>query len=95
MILQGRKSVPSLKSVLRQFRLYCQKPPKGFEKYFRPGGAPKKELSPKNESGKEVKHDVPPTSRPSASQSRQGPSRSQEQWPFGAFGGRPRCSSIY
>lgn len=90
MLLQGSSS-PFLKSVLRQFRLYCQKPPKGFEKYFKPGGAKKE--PPKNESGvKEGKQEAPPSSKPSTGQSsRPGPSRPGDQWPFGVFGGGPRA----
>ncbi|KAG8278015.1 AFG3-like protein 2 [Homalodisca vitripennis] len=91
MLIQETTSSPFLKSVLRQFRLYCQKPPKGFEKYFKPGGAPKKEPPSKGEAGsKEAKQDAPPPSRPSAGQSpssKPGPSKPQDQWSFGVFGG--------
>ncbi|XP_054274278.1 AFG3-like protein 2 [Macrosteles quadrilineatus] len=88
MLLQGSSS-PFIQSVLRQFRLYCQKPPKGFEKYFKPGGAPKKEV-PKSESGvKEGVQEAPPSKSSAGQSSRPGPNRPGE-WPFGVFGGGPK-----
>lgn len=87
MLLQGKTNNPFLKSVLRQFRIYCQKPPKGFEKYFKPGGAPKNEPPPKGGT-KDAKPNLPPPSRPSAGQSTSKPGGTKpDQWSFGVFGG--------
>lgn len=63
-----------LSSIEQQWRLFCQKPPKGFEKYFKPGQAkeiPKEaESAPKEaksaESGNAPKQ-APPSGSPSGS----------------------------
>lgn len=80
---------PLLQSVINHFRLFCQKPPKGFEKYFKPGGAPKKDPPPESSNGsKEGKREVPPISKPSMGQTSSTPGSSRpDQWSFGAFGG--------
>lgn len=81
-----------------EWRLFCEKPPKGFEKYFKPGSkqsppknakaeTPKeaKDAKPKEQTGSgKPKTEPPPPSRgPSAS----GPARPYDQWSFGLFGG--------
>lgn len=75
--------------------MFCEKPPKGFEKYFKPGGA--KELKEpaakeaKEAKGKDAKPEPqkePSKSAPSSTQS--GGSKPYEQWSFGLFGGTGR-----
>lgn len=75
--------------------LLCGKPPKGFEKYFKPGGAKQlketpardaKETKPKDgktEPPKEVPKPPPSSRQPSSS-------KPYEQWSFGLFGGTGR-----
>lgn len=78
--------------------MFCEKPPKGFEKYFKPGGA--KELKEPAKDAKEVKEangkdtkapppkEPPKPTRPSTSA--QEGSKPYEQWSFGLFGGTGR-----
>lgn len=81
-------------AIINEWRLFCEKPPKGFEKYFKEGNksAPKDAKSgakdAKETQGKEVKPEQkePPSTRPSLS----GPSgekKPYDQWSFGLFGG--------
>ncbi|KAJ8922366.1 hypothetical protein NQ315_004309 [Exocentrus adspersus] len=88
------------RAVLEEWRLFCEKPPKGFEKYFKPGGA--KELKQESKEAKETKEGkekdakqeqpketpkVPPPSRSP------GSSKSYDNWSFGLFGGTGRGGS--
>lgn len=77
--------------------MFCEKPPKGFEKYFRQGGAkdlkePVKEA--KEVKGKEAKpeqpKEAPKPPPPSAPPSTSPGSKPYEQWSFGLFGGTGR-----
>lgn len=75
--------------------MFCEKPPKGFEKYFKPGGA--KELNTAPKEGKEVKgKDVKPEQpkeapKPIPPPPSTGPgSKPYDQWSFGLFGGTGR-----
>ncbi|XP_060521148.1 AFG3-like protein 2 [Cylas formicarius] len=70
--------------ILKEWRLFCQKPPKGFEKYFKEGksvpknakGEGKEAESKESKAEKELPPSrPPPTSKP------------QDQWSFGVFGG--------
>nr|CAI5836228.1 unnamed protein product [Callosobruchus analis] len=91
------------KAVLTEWRLFCEKPPKGFEKYFRPGGAKELRESSKDAKAKETKDvkgkeskpeeakETPKPPPPSSSQ--QGSSKPYEQWSFGLFGGTGRGGS--
>ncbi|XP_044264333.1 AFG3-like protein 2 [Tribolium madens] len=82
------KENSTFQAVLNQWRLFCEKPPKGFEKYFEPGSK-QKGKSPKSEPPKEAKKDgkqekeqeqpKPPPKPP-------GP-KPYDQWSFGLFGG--------
>lgn len=80
-------------SVLQQINLFCEKPPKGFEKYFKPQGKTKSETTvdkkqakapeKANEKPKEPKVEPP---KPSTTPGSSG-GKSYEQWSFGLFGG--------
>lgn len=89
-ILRKIPDAPSLEKVLDQWRQFCQKPPKGFEKYFKPGGAGRKEVAEKPESGsKESKQDgsSAPKQAPSPQSSKSASGSKPDQWSFGVFGG--------
>ncbi|KAG6443578.1 hypothetical protein O3G_MSEX002912 [Manduca sexta] len=70
--------VPALDSVLNQWYEFCKKPPKGFEKYFQPGGAPKQSKTPEKDG-------VPPPSK-SAPPPPKTPS-SGDKWNMNMFSG--------
>ncbi|CAH0546652.1 unnamed protein product [Brassicogethes aeneus] len=82
----------TFKTVLNEWRLFCEKPPKGFEKYFKPGSkeAPK-DCKPENKEvkGKDAKPIPEKESAPKAPppSSQPGSSRPYDQWSFGLFGG--------
>lgn len=77
---------PTLITLLNEWRLFCEKPPKGFEKYFKPGSKqPAKDAKAKEaKDGKEIKTETP---KPPPVSSSGGPSKSYDQWSFGLFGG--------
>ncbi|XP_018569868.1 AFG3-like protein 2 [Anoplophora glabripennis] len=92
------------RAVLDEWRLFCEKPPKGFEKYFKPGSG--KELRQESKEAKETKEvkgkdakqeppkEAPKPPPPSASsRSPGGGSKPYEQWSFGLFGGTGRGGS--
>lgn len=84
--------------------MFCEKPPKGFEKYFKQGGAkvPKEpvkdgKISKEAKEGKEKEtqsepiKEAPKRVPPSTSSgSGIGGSKPYEQWSFGLFGGTGR-----
>lgn len=74
--------------MVNEFRAFCEKPPKGFEKYFKEGGkeAPKEVKDvPKQAKGAEAPKQEPKVPPPP---SRSSPSpKPYEQWSFGLFGG--------
>lgn len=84
--------MPSLETVLQQWRLFCQKPPKGFEKYFKPGGAAKegtKSESANKDAKKSDGSSAPPKQAPPSRglpPPTPGP-KPPDQWSFGMFGG--------
>ncbi|KAK7862457.1 hypothetical protein R5R35_001169 [Gryllus longicercus] len=90
--LPRNTAVSSIEYIIQQWKAFCSsQPPKGFEKYFKPGGGAKKVES-KSASGasKEAPKpaDVPPPSRgqqPSSNQTQK--SKQYDQWSFGLFGG--------
>lgn len=90
----------TFKAVLNEWKLFCEKPPKGFEKYFKPGSKPQaKDTKPESESsakeaketkgtgtGKtEPKPPPKPSTPPGGGQT--GGSKPYDQWSFGLFGG--------
>lgn len=70
--------------------MFCEKPPKGFEKYFKPGGAAAKDAksaaatesstAPSSSASK-----TPPLSKPPGATSEAKP-KSSNDWNFGMFG---------
>ncbi|XP_063535890.1 AFG3-like protein 2 [Cydia strobilella] len=60
-------SVAALDSVLNQWYRFCQKPPKGFEKYFQPGTSQKQQKKPDKDDSPAPSKSSPPPSRPSSS----------------------------
>ncbi|GLH13654.1 26S proteasome regulatory subunit 8 [Gryllus bimaculatus] len=90
--LPRNTAASSIEYIIQQWKAFCSsQPPKGFEKYFKPGGGAKKVES-KSASGasKEAPKpaDVPPPSRgqqPSSNQTQK--SKQYDQWSFGLFGG--------
>lgn len=79
----------TLESIIERWRHFCEKPPKGFEKYFRQG---KQTSAAKNvgEIGTESKKTAaPPKSSPPPSSTSAGnssKSKSSSDWNFGMFG---------
>lgn len=89
-LLRKTPGAPSLEKVLDQWRQFCQKPPKGFEKYFKPGAAGKKEVAEKPDTGsKGSKQDEgsAPKQAPTPQPSKAAPGSKPDQWSFGVFGG--------
>lgn len=93
-------NVSTLNALKNEWRIFCEKPPKGFEKYFKPGSkkpsssAAKPETSPKDAKPKEQagsekpKAEPPPPSRIPGSTSTAGQQKPPyDQWSFGLFGG--------
>jgi len=93
-ISQLQKSNVDFESLFRRF---CQKPPKGFEKFFRPAGskpppsAESKSADSKSQPKDAPKEAPPPPSKgappPPLSKPPPGPGRPFDQWSFGSFGG--------
>ncbi|XP_019877698.1 AFG3-like protein 2 [Aethina tumida] len=83
----------TFKTVLNEWKLFCEKPPKGFEKYFKPGKDAPKETKPDSKNCKEGKKDAKPplekepTPKPPPPPPQQPGSRPYDQWSFGLFGG--------
>lgn len=81
------RGIPSVDKIWQEWRVFCEKPPHGFEKYF------KEKQKQANVEGKAAKE---PKEAPSAAQEAQpktyqkpaGSSKpSSQQWSFGMFGG--------
>ena len=82
-ILKGKSpSHSKILDILQQFRLYCnEKTPKGFEKFFKPGGkssaeAPKSEAKP----GSQQSSGAPKSSKEAH---KEAPKESPKENPFG------------
>lgn len=81
-------SLFSLETIFEKWQLFCEKPPKGFEKYFKPGGAtaaakdsaaaPQGDAKP---SGPSTSSKTPPISKPPGADA-----QSKNDWSFGMFG---------
>ncbi|XP_066147976.1 mitochondrial inner membrane m-AAA protease component AFG3L2 isoform X2 [Euwallacea fornicatus] len=75
------------RAVLKEWRLFCEKPPKGFEKYFKEGKPSTKEGKPEAKEGKEAKPPPKqPISKPPLGEP-PGDKKPYDQWAFGLFGG--------
>ncbi|KAF2879166.1 hypothetical protein ILUMI_27018 [Ignelater luminosus] len=93
----NKKDFTVFRTALNDWRVFCERPPKGFEKYFQPGSKrppPKEAKEPPKEAkdakGKETKGEPkpsPPPSRAPPPSTPPGASRPYDQWSFGLFGG--------
>lgn len=82
---------------MKEWRCLCEKPPKGFEKYFKPESKNKtntdktKSKDAQEQTGKTEQKAKPapqkPSSSPGSSQQQQQGSKPYDQWSFGLFGG--------
>lgn len=74
----------SIEAIFDKLRLFCEKPPKGFEKYFKPGsaGAAAKEGVEKKATSTIPSKSTPPVSRPPGTDSK----TKKDDWNFGMFG---------
>ncbi|PNF15812.1 AFG3-like protein 2 [Cryptotermes secundus] len=96
-LLQRAPGAPNLETVLQEWRLFCERPPKGFEKFFKPGGSKEATKSAKP-SAKEAKDapkqsQAPPPSKAAAGSQPSkppAPSKPYDQWSFGIFGSQSR-----
>lgn len=85
----NHRNLSLVKTALTELKVFCEKAPKGFEKYFQPGSkkTPLKELpkEAKDVKEKEAKPDTKPLQQPP----RPPPpgSKPYDQWSFGLFGG--------
>jgi AFG3 family protein len=96
-LLQQAPGTLNLETVLQQWRLFCERPPKGFEKFFKPGGGAQGTKSAKP-SVKETKDapkesQIPPPSKGAAGPQPSKPpgaSKPYDKWSFGMFGSQSR-----
>ncbi|XP_017775142.1 PREDICTED: AFG3-like protein 2 [Nicrophorus vespilloides] len=90
--VEAVKKTSAFKNVLQQCKLFCEKPPKGFEKYFEKGG-PVKKAPGKAEPAKEAKEAKPPKEaadpqpRPNIDSGANKGAKQYDNWSFGLFGG--------
>ncbi|XP_066147975.1 mitochondrial inner membrane m-AAA protease component AFG3L2 isoform X1 [Euwallacea fornicatus] len=78
------------RAVLKEWRLFCEKPPKGFEKYFKEGKPSTKEGKPEAKEGNIGKEAKPPPKQPISKPplgEPPGDKKPYDQWAFGLFGG--------
>ncbi|XP_049776890.1 AFG3-like protein 2 [Schistocerca serialis cubense] len=89
-ILQKSANSPSLATIIREWQLICERPPKGFEKFFKPGTGKQssKNGKPKEDVPKEAQQ--PPPSRGTSQPPPKSTQRPYDQWSFGMFGGQSR-----
>ncbi|KAF5286736.1 hypothetical protein FQR65_LT12469 [Abscondita terminalis] len=92
------KQLSYFRTAITELRLFCERPPKGFEKYFQKGGNKSPAKEGKEEGSKETKANegktepkVPPPSSRAAQSS--GSSKPYDNWSFGLFGGTGTRSS--
>ncbi|XP_065081157.1 AFG3-like protein 2 [Ochlerotatus camptorhynchus] len=71
---------------LHRIQLFCEKPPKGFEKYYKPGSANKGAAGEEQEA-KAVKEAKPASSTPKDTSGQQQPPKND--WNLGMFGPQP------
>uniref|UniRef100_A0A6B2E7M1 Putative atp-dependent metalloprotease ftsh n=1 Tax=Phlebotomus kandelakii TaxID=1109342 RepID=A0A6B2E7M1_9DIPT len=89
--LRGEVNNWTWDALLREWRTFCEKPPKGFEKYFKqPGGKQRKEATQGDKVDKPKEAPSPvesPTSKSSPTPPPSGPPRND--WNFGMFTPNP------
>lgn len=85
------KNLSVIRTALNEWRLFCEQPPKGFEKYFQNGKKPqvKEGVEAKDAKGKESKTETEPKppSLPPQQPTPPSGSKSYDNWSFGLFGG--------
>lgn len=90
-VIRKTPGVPALETVLEQWRAFCEKPPKGFEKFFEPAGKRKPNESKeakKESSSKDAPSKKPPSGEvPRPPSIGSGPRSSDSNWSFGMFSG--------
>lgn len=84
-----------MQAILDKWQLFCERPPKGFEKYFKPGSGTKaaagKSTSATEDGGKAAKSDAKsseaPLSKPpgATADPLKPPKAQQSEWNFGMF----------
>lgn len=82
-------------TILNEWRWFCEKPPKGFEKYFKNGNGKQatKETKAEGKTAKEGSKDAKPVEKekklppPPPPSSQPGGSKPYDNWSFGLFGG--------
>lgn len=96
-LLQQAPGALNLETVLQQWRSFCERPPKGFEKFFKPGGGTQatKSEKPSVKKSKDVPKEsqIPPPSKGAAGPQPSKPSGSSkpyDKWSFGMFGSQSR-----
>lgn len=95
--LAKTRGLPSLENLWQEWRAFCEKPPRGFEKFFKEN---EKKGVPKEKKGKEEESKPPPEQQaeqkakpfPTGAFSSKSPPPSSskpdpQQWSFGMFGG--------
>ncbi|KAH1003844.1 AFG3-like protein 2 [Dendroctonus ponderosae] len=81
------------RAILKEWRLFCEKPPKGFEKYFKEGKPAAKDAKPEEGAKKEAKETKGSEAKPEQKTPRPslggapGEKKPYDQWSFGLFGG--------
>ncbi|KAK7574468.1 hypothetical protein V9T40_011659 [Parthenolecanium corni] len=76
-----RKYFTPLRCALQEWKLFCDKPPKGFDKFFKPGEGAKSKKTNENASKKETQAEQPKPDPPPRSQS----SQKSDNWIMGMF----------
>ncbi|XP_046391003.1 AFG3-like protein 2 isoform X2 [Ischnura elegans] len=86
-LLRNSPGAPCLELFIQNWRLLCEKPPKGFEKFFKPGGKKTAAKPEGNKNGKEMPKEEPTPSKGEISSPPRMQQKPPEQWSFGMFGG--------
>lgn len=80
----------SLETIFEKWQLFCEKPPKGFEKYFKPGGAPKDTVETGEKKADSSQTKAPTSSTPPSKtqplSKPPGADTKKNDWNFGMFG---------
>ena len=82
------QGVPNVERIWQEWRVFCEKPPIGFEKYFK---EKEKQASAEGKITKEAVKEAPTAAQQSQSKSfpksTPPPKPTSQQWSFGMFGG--------
>lgn len=87
-LFQHTPGAPTLESVFQHWHTFCEKPPKGFEKYFKPGSkdAGKKQSGKSQKSASKEESSFPKQSSKGPSSNASSRPSQQDNWSFGMFG---------